>query len=219
MTWKRRVFDNFRLYAITDLSVPDPSILSKITAAFKNGTDIVQLRAKHLSTTDKMRLGRAIRKIANRMKKLYFVNDSLDLALATDADGLHVGQDDLPPRVVRALCRRFKRTLFLGLSSHSVIQARKAQLEPIDYFAVGPVFSTPTKPDYEAVGLQLVEKVSHFARKPWVVIGGIDKTNVRRVLDSGAERVAVVRAIFQASNPAKASRELFNILQEEDHGQ
>lgn len=204
--WQDKVFKDFRLYAVTDLIKPDSSVLKVIAAAYRNGADIVQLRSKTLSMREKVVLGRAIRKIATRMKKLFFVNDSLDLALLTDADGLHVGQDDLAPKDIRSICHKVKKKIYLGLSTHSLAQAQAAQKQPIDYFGVGPVFKTPTKPGYQSVGLKLVKQVSRLAAKPWVAIGGIDEANLDQVLECGALRVAVVRAIFDARDPGGASR-------------
>lgn len=214
--WQRKVFKDFRLYAVTDLkSNGGLRILAQVESAYRGGADIIQLRSKKMPMSEKIRLGLAISKIANRLKKLYFVNDSLSLALLTGAHGLHVGQDDLPPQEVRRLCKKVKQNLLLGLSTHSDVQAKRAQNEPIDYFAVGPVFATPTKPDYRSVGLNLVKRVSKFARKPWLAIGGIDLNNLELVLKQGASRVAVVRAIFSAKNPESACRQFTQKLRGE----
>jgi thiamine-phosphate pyrophosphorylase len=211
--WQDKVFKGFRLYAVTDLKLNSGArILTQIESAYRGGADIVQLRAKNLSFAEKIRLGKAISKMANRMKKLYFVNDSFSLAVLTGAHGLHVGQDDLPPIEVRRLCKKINHRLLLGLSTHSDKQAKLAQSEPIDYFAVGPVFATPTKPDYQSVGLGLVRRVSRFAKKPWVAIGGIDLSNLNLVLEQGASRVAVVRAIFSEKNTESACRQLIQKL-------
>lgn len=205
MNWQERTFRDFRLYAVTNHIEPGSRFLKTVASLYQNGVDILQLRSKTLSMAEKIALGRAIRKIATRFRRLYFVNDSLDLALLTQADGLHIGQDDLNPRDVRSLCKKLGRKIYLGLSTHSETQARAALKQPVDYFGVGPVFQTPTKPTYQSVGLRLVNQVSRFATKPWVAIGGIDEKNLDQVLSHGAQRVAVVRAIFDASSPAKAS--------------
>ncbi len=215
MSWQENRFQTFKLYAVTDLKKSDAFFLKKVELAYRSGVDILQLRSKTLSMAEKIRLGLTIRKIATRLKKLYFVNDSLELALLTNADGLHVGQDDLPPQAVRVLCRKLKRRLFLGLSTHSLSQAQAALTEPIDYFAVGPVFATPTKPHYGSVGLELLKKVSRFAAKPWVAIGGIDESNLEQVLDCGASRAAVVRAAWESKNIGKACNRLSKILKGE----
>ena len=217
MSWQTRCFNNFRLYAVTDSIQPGPHFLKTIESIYSNGVDIVQLRSKTISMSEKIRLGRAIRKIATRARKLYFVNDSIDLALLTDADGLHVGQDDVSPSDIRSLYRKLKKQIFVGLSTHSVSQAKVALKQPVDYFGVGPVFKTPTKPSYDAVGLKLLKQVCRFATKPWVAIGGIDESNVNQLLLSGAKRIAVVRAIFGASDPGMASKNLINKLKGNHH--
>lgn len=209
MHWQSRVLHDFRLYAVTDITDRSKSsILKKIEAVYRGGADIVQLRAKNLAVNEKLRLGRAMAQLAKKFKKLYFVNDSLSLALLTGAHGVHVGQDDLPPKEIRKLCARNQKNLFVGLSTHSRQQVRAAQREPIDYFAVGPVFKTPTKPDYGSVGLKLIRYAQKQARKPWVAIGGINEANLDFVRQAGAARVAVVRAVFGAANSELASRRL-----------
>lgn len=208
MSWQERVFKNFKLYAVTDLDRPDALILKKVEAAYRGGADIVQLRSKCLPDAEKIKLGLAIRKIATRLKKLYFMNDSLDLALLTNADGLHVGQDDVSPRAIRFLCGKYKKKLFLGLSTHNEDQLKRALREPVDYFAVGPVFKTPTKPTYGSVGLKLVQRAARLANKPWLAIGGVSETNIERVVACGASRVAVVRAVFNAKQTGDACRRL-----------
>lgn len=215
--WQNKVFKNFRLYAVTDLVQPDPHILKIIESVYQSGVDIVQLRSKTLAMAEKVKMGHAIRKIANRMRKLYFVNDSLDLALITKADGVHVGQDDISPSDIRSLCRKAQHSLYIGLSTHSESQARAALKQPIDYFGVGPVFKTPTKPTYGSVGIKLVEKVSRFATKPWVAIGGIDEQNLNLVINAGAKRVAVVRAVFNSRDPSTAASRLSLKLKGNSH--
>ena len=208
MDWKRQVFENFRLYAVTDLKGYDPDFLAKVEKAYRGGCDIVELRSKTLTDAELLRLGIKIRKIADRCRKLFIVNDRPDLAIAAGADGVHLGQDDLPVRAARELAKKAGRPLLLGKSTHSLVQAKKAAAEKPDYVAVGPVFSTPTKPDYEPVGLGLVEKVSKQIRIPVAAIGGIDASNLDAVLHAGARRIAVVRALFSAENIEAAAAKL-----------
>ncbi len=205
-SWRGRVFQNFRLYAVTDLKKVDADFFDRVSAIYAGGVDIIQLRAKCLPMAEMVRIGLRMKKIATMRRKLFFVNDSVDLAVLSGADGVHVGQEDISPLDVRRLCNKYNRNLLVGLSTHSVSQARAAQNEPVDYFAVGPVFQTPTKPHYQAVGLKLVRSVSRFARKPWVAIGGINVENVNDVMFAGAKRVAVVRALFSARHAEAAAR-------------
>lgn len=207
MNWKESVFKNFSLYAVTDLKGEDESILKKIDQAYRGGVDIVQLRSKVLSDAALVRLGRKIRKIADKRRKLFFVNDRPDIALATGADGLHIGQDDLPVSFLRHLEKKSKVKWWIGKSTHSFGQARQTQNEAVDYIGVGPVFGTPTKPDYPPVGTSLIKKVKKIIRKPFVVIGGIDHSNVNQVLEAGATRIAVVRALFAANDTYKAAKQ------------
>ncbi len=208
MRWQEKVFKGFRVYAVTDLKTSDPTILGRIEAAYRGGADIVQLRSKTCSDQELFRVGEKVRLLSRKYRRLYFVNDRLDLALATDADGLHVGQEDLPLSVIRRLMRNAGKTLFLGKSTHSLNQAIAAEKEKPDYIGVGPVFKTPTKKDYIPVGLELVEAVSRKMKIPWVAIGGIDEANIEQVLRAGARRCAFVRAIFEMEDVKYATQVL-----------
>lgn len=212
MTWKKVVFENFKLYAVTDLKDADQTILQKVDAAYRGGADIVQLRAKNLNDRKLTSLGLEIRKIADRHRKLFFVNDRADIAVAVSADGIHLGQDDLPIDAARRICRQAGIAMWIGKSTHSIEQSVAAEKEGADYIGVGPVFETPTKPGREPVGVELVRQVSQTARIPFVVIGGINASNLRQVLDAGAKRVAVVRAIFAAKDVRMATAELRQVL-------
>ncbi len=211
MNWKKKVFENFKLYAITDLTEEDPEIFAKVEAAYRGGADIVQLRSKRLRDGTLYRIGIRFRKIANRFRKLFFVNDRPDLAVALKADGLHLGQDDFPMEAVRKILAQ--GPLFVGRSTHSLAQALQAVKEGVDYIGVGPLFRTPTKPSYPPVGLGLIQKVKDRIPIPFVCIGGIDQSNVRQVVRAGGLRVAVVRAVFGARDVAQATRDLRKALE------
>lgn len=206
MDWKKKCLKEFKLYAITDLKREDPEIIRKIEAALAGGVDVIQLRSKHLSDRSLIDLGMKILKITRRMKKLFIVNDRLDLMKVIDADGVHLGQDDLPIQVARKLIRDPKK--IIGVSTHSLQQATKAQKEGADYIGFGPIFTTPTKPDYPPVGLTEVRKVAKKIKIPMVCIGGIDRMNLGSVRFVGGSRVAVVRAIFEAVDPYEAAKDL-----------
>ncbi len=208
MDWKKKVFDDFRLYAVTDLKVDSPDVLKKIEAAYRGGADIVQLRSKVLSDAVLMRLGLRIKKIAEKAHKLFFVNDRMDLALAIGAEGVHLGQEDIPVRVARKLAKQAGLRVWVGKSTHCLKQALAAVDDGADYIGVGPVFATPTKPRVKSVGLRFVRQAAVRIRIPWVAIGGIDLGNIREVAAAGASRVAVVRAIFAAQDPESAARKL-----------
>lgn len=206
MNWKKSVFKNFRLYAVTDIREDDPDFLKKVEAAYRGGADIVQLRAKHLSDGALCRMGLKWRKIADRHHKLFFVNDRPDLALLMGADGVHLGQEDLPIKEARKIYS--PGNIFIGKSTHSLAQALQAQKEGADYIGVGPIFETPTKPGYQPVGLDLIRKVKKRVRIPFVCIGGIDSTNAREVAEAGGSRIAVVRAIFGTPDVYRAAKVL-----------
>ncbi|OGX04292.1 MAG: thiamine-phosphate diphosphorylase [Omnitrophica bacterium RIFCSPLOWO2_12_FULL_50_11] len=206
MDWKRKCLRNFKLYAITDLTQQDPEILEKINAALRGGVDVIQLRSTALSDRVLFELGRKIRDVTRRQKKLFIVNDRTDLMLAVDADGVHLGQDDLPIKQARRIIGHSKK--IIGRSTHSLEQAVEAEGDGADYIGFGPLFRTPTKPTYTPVGLRMIPQVLRRVSIPVVFIGGIDSSNVQSVLQAGANRVAVVRAIFSAQNPYRAAKRL-----------
>lgn len=212
MDRKEKVFRDFSLYAVTDLKVENGEILKKIEQAYRGGADVVQLRTKVLSDAALIRLGAKVRKIASQARKLFVVNDRTDVALVTQADGVHLGQGDMPVAMARKLARRAGSRLWIGKSVHDISQAMKAVREGADLLGVGPVFATPTKPQARAVGLEFVRQVTKKIRIPWVAIGGIDLENLPRLLAAGATRVAVVRAIFGARDPEKAAFQLKKLL-------
>jgi thiamine-phosphate pyrophosphorylase len=173
-----------------------------LAAALEGGVDVVQLRDKSAPDEELLRAGRLFRRLTREAGALFVVNDRPDLALRLEADGVHVGQDDLPVPEVRELVGE----LLVGLSTHS--PAQLAAAEGVDYVGVGPVYATPTKEGRTPVGLELVREAARAAAVPWFAIGGIDATNVGEVVAAGATRVAVVRAIADAPDPRAAAARL-----------
>ncbi|MDD5270913.1 MAG: thiamine phosphate synthase [Candidatus Omnitrophica bacterium] len=202
---------DFKLYVIIDSKSANGRGLAEVASeAVEGGADIIQLREKDMPAREIVTLGRAIRKAMAGTGALFIINDRPDIAAATGADGVHLGQDDLPPEEARAIIGRDK---VIGVSTHSLEQALAAEKAGADYIGVGPVFATPTKPDYIPVGTGLVREVSKAVRIPFVAIGGIDAGNIGQVLDAGASRIAVVRAVCGASdvrNAAKSIKERLN---------
>ena len=182
-----------RLYLIAPAR---PGLGELIEAAVHGGVDIVQVREKHLPDRELLELLGEAREITRRLGVPLVVNDRPDLAVLCDADYVHVGQEDLPVESAR----RFG--LGVGLSTHA---PREIDLAYADYIGVGPVFATPTKEGRPPVGLELARYAAEHARQPWFAIGGIDASNVREVVAAGAGRVAVVRAICDADDPARAA--------------
>ena len=179
--------------------------------ALEGGADVIQLRDKHASDDDLVTAGLELGTECRRHDALFVLNDRPDLALECGADGVHVGQDDVPVERVRELAGD---RLVVGVSTHSPAQVDAAERSVADYFAVGPVHATPTKPGRSAVGLQLVRHAAAHAEMPWFAIGGIDGASVHAVVEAGATRIAVVRAITEASDPETAARMLRAALPE-----
>jgi thiamine-phosphate pyrophosphorylase len=174
-----------------------------LRAALGGGVDIVQLRDKEASDEQVLEAAKVFRRVADEHGALFVVNDRPDLAVAADADGVHVGQDDTPVSEARAVVGPDR---IVGLSTHSPDQIAAAR--GVDYIAVGPVYATPTKPGRPAVGLELIRYAAAHAPDPWFAIGGIDRRTVRAVAAAGARRAVVVRAITEAEDPGVAARGL-----------
>ena len=182
------------------------SALETAEAALKGGVDILQLRDYSLGDTELIELALQLRKLTSKYKALFIVNNRPDLAKLSDADGVHLGQDDLPVAEARRILDDGK---IVGVSTHAPEEARKAIADGADYLGVGPVFATPTKAGRPAVTLEYVRQVAAMKPSvPFFAIGGIDLSNLGDVLKAGAGRVAVVRAISDAGDPKAAAEEL-----------
>jgi thiamine-phosphate pyrophosphorylase len=195
-----------RLYLITR---PLPDLERVVEASLQAGVRLVQYRAKEADDRSRLAEAQALRALCRRHGALFLVNDRIDLALAVDADGVHLGQDDLPPELARRLLGPEK---LIGRSTHALEQLQQAERDGCDYVGVGPVNATPTKPGRTPVGLDYVRQAAAEARIPWFAIGGIESSSLGPVLEAGASRVAVVRAITDASDPAAATAELLAAL-------
>jgi thiamine-phosphate pyrophosphorylase len=174
-----------------------------LDAALKGGVDIIQLRIKRGSEEEILAAAARFKRVCADHGALFVLNDSPELALAADADGVHLGQEDTSVALAREIVGGER---LVGLSTHTAEQVLAAG--GADYIGVGPVHETPTKPGRPAVGLELVRFAAHAAGVPFFAIGGIEIDNVERVRDAGASRVAVVRALTEASDPERAARTL-----------
>jgi thiamine-phosphate pyrophosphorylase len=181
----------------------DPEPL--LAAALRGGVDIVQLREKSLPRREIELAAQTFRRLCDNHSALFIVNDDPDLARACDADGVHVGQDDLAAAETREL---LGPDAIIGLSTHSEQQLAAAADAPVDYVSVGPIWETPTKQGRPGVGLELISHAAAGAPHPFFAIGGIDSSNVSRVIEAGARRLCVVRAIRDAGDPALAAEGL-----------
>jgi thiamine-phosphate pyrophosphorylase len=174
-----------------------------LARALGGGVDIVQLRSKQAADRDVIDAARPFRRLCTEHGALFILNDRPDLVEATGADGVHLGQDDMPVPLARELLGEDR---LIGLSTHSQPQVDGAA--GADYIGVGPVHATPTKPGRPPVGLELVRYAAAHATVPWFAIGGIGPDTVDVVRGAGAERVAVVRALTEAAEPERAARSL-----------
>ncbi|TME21824.1 MAG: thiamine phosphate synthase [Chloroflexi bacterium] len=207
---RREKLSRMRLYVITGDRGDELETAKIVEAALDGGATIIQLRKKSMAMVEQYRLAMALRTLTWAHEALLIINDHADLAIAADADGVHLGQDDLPPDVVRAL-PGFEGRL-IGRSTHSLGQAQLAVNEGADYIAVGPVYPTPTKEGRAAVGTALVSRVAGIVDRPLVAVGGIDHDNAAAVVEAGAHGIAVVRAVYDAVDPAEAARRLHELI-------
>ena len=195
---------NFSLYAITGENYhPGRGMLEVMEAAIVGGADIVQLRAKDAPKEEVLAKARALRELTLRHGVPFIVNDYPEIAHAAGADGVHIGQEDLSVAEARAL---LGPNAIVGVSTHSIEQARAAERSGADYIGVGPVYPTGTKPGRQAVTLSYVREVAVEIRIPWVAIGGIDLQNVDGVLAAGAPSICAVSAIVGSTDPETAAR-------------
>jgi len=187
--------------------------IDQARAACEGGASVVQLRAKRATDTAALEWAEAIREITRKFDVGFFVNDRFDLALAADADGVHLGQEDIPPSRIPMAARS---RLLIGRSTHSLEQASEACAEPVDYIAFGPVFATESKdsPGDPRGVERLAEVVRAVQPQPVIAIGGIDLSNVARVTGAGVAGIAVISAIAEAADPARAARALADALRE-----
>ena len=196
---------DYSLYGIIDRESIGLKSLERIAKeCLRSGIRIIQYRDKSRESQGFYQNARLLKKIIAD-KALFIINDRADIARLVDSDGLHLGQDDLPIEAGRRIIGRDK---IIGKSCHSLKQAILAQKEGADYISIGPIFTTPTKPDYPVVGLSLLKSAIEKIKIPITAIGGIDKTNIGLVRASGARIIAVVRAICQARNIPRAVKEL-----------
>ncbi len=176
-----------------------------VSATLRGGVDIVQLREKSLPRREIERAAQTFRRLCDVHNALFVVNDDPDLARSCDADGVHVGQDDLSPAEAR---NAVGPDAIVGLSTHSEEQLAASAGAPVDYVSVGPIWETPTKQGRPGVGLELIEHAATHAPHPFFAIGGIDTGNAGEVVAAGAERLCVVRAIRDAADPTAAAEQL-----------
>ena len=198
-----RLQESPRLYLVLDRTATGGRALDDILlAALQGGAEMVQLREKTWPSGTVLPVAQRLLSLCRAAGVPFIINDRVDLAVAVDADGVHLGQDDLPPAAARAMLRPGK---ILGVSTHSEAQATAAQAAGADYVAVGSMFPTVSKPEFQLVGPALARKVRPLVRVPLIGIGGITPDNVGEVIAAGCDGVAVISAVCAAPDPAAAA--------------
>lgn len=205
---RRDLVADVRLYLVTDAS-EKRDYAAFLAEVIEAGVGMVQLRDRALTDKELIAVARVFAQACRDNGALFIVNDRVDIALLSGADGVHVGQDDAQPDDVRKITGA---DFIIGLSTHTPDQIDAANKTSADYIGVGPIFETPTKPGRPAVGLDLVRYAARAAQKPFFAIGGIDGSNAASVVDAGAQSISVLRAISTAADPAAATRELVDAL-------
>jgi thiamine-phosphate pyrophosphorylase len=185
-----------RLYGIIDLSyVNARGAAGIVEQMIEGGVDVIQLRAKSQPLVEVVHLAADLHDVTARFSTPLIVNDYAAIAAEVPVEGVHVGQDDDPIKIAR---QKAGREVLVGKSTHSIEQARAAQREGADYIGFGPIFATPTKPDYAPIGVRDVKQVHAEVKVPIFCIGGINISNLQAVIDAGAKRVVMVSALLKA---------------------
>lgn len=203
MSYRRiQQLDRAYLYLVTN---PGDNLLSTVEAALKGGVDIVQYRDKNAEDQERLRKALFLRQLCSDYGALFIINDRVDLAMAVGADGVHLGQNDMPIGLARQLLGPGK---LIGMSTTNPEEMERAIAADADYIGVGPVYETPTKPGKAAAGLDYVRYAVANATVPWFAIGGITTNNIAEVVAAGAGRVAVVRSLVEAEQPTLVAQYL-----------
>ena len=201
------------LYVIIDTETLDfKGEVDAARKAIKGGAKVIQLRDKQRNKGELLAISQKLRDLCSKSNALFIVNDYLDIALASEADGVHIGQGDLPPPLIR---KELPVDKIIGLSTSTVAEARKAEAEKVDYIAVGSTFPSPTKPEVTVVGLQRLRQVRKAISIPIVAIGGINRQNVGEVIAAGADAAAVISAVLNQKDMQSAARQLVKAIEKE----
>ncbi len=198
-----KTFSDVKLYVIISshlVKKPLPEVLQDV---IEGGADAIQLREKTMSDREFLILAHEFRRVTAQSKTIFIVNDRAEIAKKVDADGLHIGQSDIELNVARKILGYDK---IIGVSTHNIYQARRAQQSGADYIGVGPVFPSTTKGYEPAVGLDYVKQVKKEITIPFIAIGGINLGNIQEVLHAGGSRVAICSAIIGSENILEVTR-------------
>ena len=204
--------ETMTLYAVTDRAwAKEVTLMEQVKQALKGGITFLQLREKKLSEGEFIKEAREMKKLAAQYQIPFVINDNIEVALAVDADGVHIGQDDMSVEEARKLLGEDK---IIGVSAHNVEEAIKAQKGGADYLGVGAVCATSTKKDANVVSKEEIKKICHTVEIPVVAIGGIKKENIKTLEGTDVDGVAVVSAIFAAKDIKKDTKQLRSLVEE-----
>lgn len=196
---------NLSLYLVTNNSEDEEKFLNIIEESLKGGVSVVQLREKKAETLDFYNLALKVKEITQKYNVPLIINDRIDIALAIDAEGVHIGQSDMPAQIARLLIGKDK---ILGVSAANIKEAKKAQRDSADYIGVGAVYPTNTKDDATSVSKKELKEIVKSVDIPAVAIGGITRENAHELNDCGIDGISVVSAIMNSQNPKTASENL-----------
>lgn len=207
----------YDLYVVTDREIAGGLAHAEIARrAAKGGANVIQLRDKHLSGRELYMTALEVRQVTKEFNAAFIVNDSLDVALAAKADGVHLGQNDLPMKAARRIA---PEGFVIGISVGNASQASKAEEEGADYIAISPVFDTTSKDDAgSGRGLDVLKEIRKAVRIPVIAIGGIDKKNLPSVISSGADGIAVISAVVGQKDIEAAAREMTVLIKKAKEG-
>ncbi len=191
------------------ITSPIPDLYKKVSSALEAGVGMVQYRYKEGKDLQKLTEAKKLNNLCKAHEALFVINDRIDLALAVNADGVHLGQEDIPTETARSI---LGEEFLLGRSTHCLDELKQAEQEGCDYLGVGPINTTSTKPETNSVGISFAALASQSTFLPWFAIGGINSSNVKIIKKAGATRIAVSQAIMCTKNPEKATQELIEEL-------
>ncbi len=206
---RRAKLQQARLYLCTGIRDGGEELERFLDAVLSNGVDVVQLREKHAPMEEIRVAAKVFRRLTQQHAALFVMNDDPNLAASSEADGVHLGQEDMTPHKAREI---LGDDVLIGRSTHSPEELDRALAEPVDYLGVGPVNETPTKPGRKGVGLDYVSYATTNATQPFFVTGGMTTETIPDVLKAGATRVVVVRALTEAADPGTVAKELRALL-------
>ena len=217
---KRDELIDFKLYLITDRKlIPNPqALIPAVREALKGGVKAVQLREKDLGTREVLDMAYRMRELADKYSAKLFINDRVDIALSVEADGVHLGQNSIPPHAVRKAVNASRIThhasrFLIGVSAHSIEEAKQAEEGGADFITLGPVYKTPSKLKYgQPLGVDIIRKAKAEISIPVFAIGGVKQFRIKEVMDAGADGIALISGILGAKDIKEKTGEFLKLL-------